>query len=167
MKRSLATEFEIKDLGSLKYFLGMEVTRSKKRIVVSQRKYILDFLKKARMSGCKPSETPNEPNLRLGDSDKKVPIDTTRYHRLDGKLIYLSHTQPDIAFAVSVPSQFMHSPYEEYLEVVYQILRYLKSTPRNGLFFRKNVRGVEAYTDVDWAGSITDRRSTLGYYTFV
>ena len=149
MKRSLATKFEIKDLGSLKYFLGMEVTRSKKGIVVSQRKYILDFLKKARMSGCKPSETPMEPNLRLGDSDKKVPIDTTRYHRLDGKLIYLSHTQPDIAFAVSVPSQFMHSPYEEYLEVVYQILRYLKSTPRNGLFFRKNERGAEAYTDVD------------------
>ena len=61
----------------------------------------------------------------------------------------------------------MHSPYEEHLEVVYQILRYLKSIPRKGLYFRKNVRGVEAYTDVDWAGSITDRRSTLGYYTFV
>ncbi|RVW73403.1 Retrovirus-related Pol polyprotein from transposon RE1 [Vitis vinifera] len=142
LKRSLATKFEIKDLGSLKYFLGMEVARSKKGIVVSQ--------------------------MKLGDSDKKVPVDTTRYQRLVGKLIYLSHTQPDIAFAVSVVSQFMHSPYEKHLEVVYQILRYLKSTPGKGLFFMKNEqRGVEAYTDVDWFGLVTDRRSTTGYYTFV
>ena len=62
-----------------------------------------------------------EPNLRLGYSDKKVSVDTTRYQRLVGKLIYLSHTRPDIAFAVSVVSQFMYSPYEEHLEVIYRI----------------------------------------------
>ena len=73
------------------------------------------------MSGCKPSKTPMEPNLRLGYSDKKVSVDTTRYQRLVGKLIYLSHTRPDIAFAVSVVSQFMYSPYEEHLEVIYRI----------------------------------------------
>eukprot|EP00261_Vitis_vinifera_P033077 XP_019074320.1 PREDICTED: uncharacterized protein LOC109122264 [Vitis vinifera] len=168
LKRSLATKFEIKDLGSLKYFLGMEVARSKKGIVVSQMKYVLDLLKETGISGCKPSKTPMEPNFRLGDSDKKVPVDTTRYQRLVGKLIYLSHTQPDIAFAVSVVSQFMHSPYEKHLEVIYQILRYLKSTPGKGLFFMKNEqRGVEAYTNVDWFGLVTDRRSTTGYYTFV
>ena len=120
------------------------------------------------MSGCKPSETPMEPNLRPIDSNKKVPIDTTRYQRLVGKLIYLSHTHPDIAFAISVVSQFMHSPYEEHLEVVYQILRYLKSTPRNGLYFRKNEQhGVEAYINIDWVGLVTNKRSTTGYCTFV
>jgi hypothetical protein len=62
----------------------------------------------------------------------------------------------------------MHSPYEEHLEAVYQILRYLKSTPGKGLFFKKDVqRGIEVYTDADWAGSITDRKSTSGYCTYV
>ena len=73
----------------------------KKRHVVSQRKYILDLLKETGMSDCKPSKTLIEPNLRLEDSDKKIPIDTTRYQKLVGKLIYLSHTRPEITFAVS------------------------------------------------------------------
>ena len=85
-----------------------------------------------------------------------------------GKLIYLAHTHPDIAFSVSVVSQFMHSPYEENLDPVFRILRYLKSTPGKGLLFKKgDQRTIEANTDVDWVGSITDRRSTLGYCTFV
>ena len=79
-----------------------------------------------------------------------------------GKLIYLSHTRPDSSFAVSLVSQFMHSPLEEHQEAVYRILRYLKSSPGKGLFFKKNEqRSVEAYTDADWAGSSIDRRSNL------
>ena len=60
--------------------------------MISQRKYILVLLKETSMSDCKPSETLMEPNLKLGDSDKKVLVDTTRYQKLVGKLIYLSHT---------------------------------------------------------------------------
>ena len=168
LKKCLALKFEIKDLGSLRYFLGMEVARTKKGIMVSQRKYILDLLKEMGMNGCKPAETLIEANHRLGDGDKKVHVDTARYQKLVGKLIYLSHTQPDIAFAVSVVSQFMHSLYEEHLEAVYRILRYLKSTVGKGLFFKKTVqRGIEVYTDADWAGSIIDRKSTFGYCTYV
>ncbi|KAH9722152.1 retrovirus-related pol polyprotein from transposon RE1 [Citrus sinensis] len=72
LKQSLATDFEIKDLGALKYFLGMEVARSKKGIVVSQRKYILDLLKETGISGCKPIDTPMKYNLKLGSvTDRK------------------------------------------------------------------------------------------------
>ena len=75
-----------------------------------------------------------------------------------GKLIYLSHSCLDIAFdvAVSVVSQFPHAPHQIYLEVVMRILRYLKSAPGKGLYFSKydHLR-VEAYTDADWAGSVT------------
>lgn len=55
-----------------------------------------------------------------------------------GKLIYLSHTQPDIAYAVSLVSQFMHSPSEDHMRVVVRILQYIKSSPRRGLMFKKN-----------------------------
>ena len=137
LKTCLIVEFEIKDLGSLRYFLGIEVARSKKGIVVSQRKYILDLLKETRMSGYKPVDTPIDPNKNLGDSKQKAPVDTAHYQRLVGKLIYLSHTRLDIAFAVSMVSQFMHSPSKEHLEAAYQILRYLKSSPRKGLLFKK------------------------------
>ncbi|KAK3019106.1 hypothetical protein RJ639_003788 [Escallonia herrerae] len=167
LKQCLASKFEIKDLGSLKFFLGMEIARSRKGIAVSQKKYVLDLLKETGMSVCRPVETPIDPNQKLGDN-KEDPVNTSRYQKLVGKLIYLSHTRPDIAFAVSLVSQFMHSPHEEHLEAVYRILRYLKSSPGKGLFFRKNEqRNLEAYTDADRAGSITDRKSTSGYCNFV
>ncbi|KAM7488896.1 hypothetical protein LguiB_026380 [Lonicera macranthoides] len=168
LKQNLAREFEIKDLSDLRCFLGMEVARSNYGIVVSQRKYILDLLSETGMSGCKPSDTPIELGTKLGDVKDGVPVETRRYQRLVGKLIYLSHMRLDIAFAVSMVSQFMHSPCEEHLEAMYRILRYLKCSPGKGLFFRKNdKRGIEVYTDADWAGSVTDKRSTSGYCTFL
>ena len=95
-------------------------------------------------------------------------MNTIRYQKLVGKLIYLSHTRPNIAFAVSIVSQFLHSHYEVHLEAVYRILRYLKSTPRKGFFLKKSEqKTIEAYTDADWAGSVTDRRSTSGYCTYI
>jgi len=85
-----------------------------------------------------------------------------------GKLIYLSHTRPDIAYAVSVVSQFMYCPSEDHMDAVLRILRYLKSSLGKGLMFSKNNHlRVEGYADADWAGNITDRKSTAGYFTFV
>lgn len=167
LKSLLAKEFEVKHLGPMKYFLGMEVARTKQGITVSQRKYVLDLLKETGMSGCKPVATPVEPKGKYKPTKEK-PVDKGMYQRLVGKLIYLSHTRPDIAFAVSLVSQYMHNPSEEHLDAVYRILRYLKKTPGNGLLFKKNEkRGVEAFTDADWAGSVEDRRSTTGYCTKV
>lgn len=82
--------------------------------------------------------------------------------------MYVSHTWSDIEFAVSLVSQLMHSPHEQHLEAVYRILRYLKSSLGKGLSFGKNEqRGIEVHTNADWVGSISDRRSTSGYCTFV
>ncbi|RVW36389.1 Retrovirus-related Pol polyprotein from transposon RE1 [Vitis vinifera] len=166
LKKVLATEFKVKDLGQMRYFLGMEVARSRKGISISQRKYVLDLLTETGMLGCKPSDTPIKARNKM-ESDGK-PVDRERYQRLVGRLIYLSHTRPNIAFAISVVSQYMHSLKESHLEAVYKILRYLKGSPGRGLFFKKSdSKKVEIYTDVDWAGSANDKRSTTGYCTYV
>ena len=158
----------MKDLGQLKYFLGIEVARSKQGISLSQRKYVLDLLAETGMLDCKPVETPIEMNHNLAIYPDQVPTDKGRYQRLVGRLIYLSHTRPDIAYAVSVVSQFMHCPSEEHMDAVYRILKYLKMAPGKGLLFeKKGELEVVGYTDADWAGDKTDRRSTSGYFTFV
>lgn len=85
-------------------------------------------------------------------------LDEEQYQRLVGKLIYLSHTHPDIAFAVSMVSQFMHSPRQEHFNAIYRILRYLKGTPGRDLLVKNHGHlQVEAYTDADWAGSVADK----------
>ncbi|KAL0554627.1 hypothetical protein IC582_008553 [Cucumis melo] len=168
LKQRMGDEFEIKDLGNLKYFLGIEVVRSKEGISVSQRKYTIDLLTKTGMLGCRPTDTPIEFNCKLENSDDQVPVDKEQYQHLVGNLIYLSHTRSDIFFVVSVVSQFIQAPYEKHMEDVNRTLRYLKNTLGKGLMFRKtNRKTIEAYTDSDWVGSIIDRKSTSSYRTFV
>ena len=102
VKKSLPKEFEIKDLGALKYFLSTEVARSKHGIFISQRKYILDLLQETGMLGCKSNDTPIDPNLKLDEDLNGTLVDKGSYHRLVGKLIYLSYTRLDIAYVVSL-----------------------------------------------------------------
>ena len=168
LQQHLTSEFEMKQLGDLKYFLGIEVARSKHGIFLSQRKYILDLLTETRMLGCKPVDTPIEQNHKLFHCLDATSTDKGRYQRLVGKLIYLSHTRPDITYAVCVVSQFMHDPRKPHMDAVERILRYLKSAPGKSLLFTKhNHLKIEGYTDADWAGSADNRRSTSGYFTFV
>ena len=168
IKKKLACDFEMKDLGDLRNFLKMEVARNKNEISVSQPKYVLDLLKETGMMGCRPVDTPMDANVKLNNKDDDQPIDKGQYQRLVGKLIYLAHTRLDIAFAVSCVSQFMHSPSKSHLDVVYRILKYLKGTLGRGLMFKKNEgRNIEVYVEVDWAGLVNDRRSTLGYCSYV
>ena len=128
----------------------------------------MDLLKETGMLGCKPADTPMDPNRRTERSEESVPADRGRYQRLVGKLIYLAHTRPDIAFSVSVVSQHMNNPTEAHLDTVNRILRYLKMTPGLGLFFKKcENHEIEIYIDASWAGELTERRSTTGYCSYV
>ena len=152
----------------MKYFLGIEVAQFKRGIFLSQRKYTLDLLSEVGLLKCKQTDVLIQHNHRLGEYPDQIPIDKGKYRRLVGKLIYLSHTRPDIAYAVSVASQFMHCPSEDHMNVVTQILRYLKGTIGKGIMFSKNGHlEITGYTDADWVGNISDRKSTSGYFTFV
>ena len=77
-------------------------------------------------------------NHRLGEYPDQVPTDKTQYQRLVGKLIYLSHTCLDIAYADSVVSQLIHCPSEDHMYIITQILRYLKSSPEKLMFCKNN-----------------------------
>ena len=115
LKQCLAKEFEIKDLGKLKYFLGIEVARSKQGIFISQQKYVIDLLRETGMMDSKPIATPIEQNHRLSEVLGEKKVDRKMYQRLVGRLIYLAHTRLDIAYSVSVISQFMHDSREIHL----------------------------------------------------
>ncbi|XP_024031819.1 uncharacterized protein LOC112094619 [Morus notabilis] len=169
LKEYLSKEFEMKDLGSLKYFLGIEESRSSKGIFISQRKYDVDLLHETGMSACQPADTPMEEGLKLCIETSQVPVDRRRYQRLVGRLMYLAHTRPNLAYALSIVSQFMHNPGEKHMNAVMRILRYLKFAPGKGILFSKNTNkpNIEVYTDADWARAVDDRRSTSGYFTFV
>nr|KYP73997.1 Copia protein [Cajanus cajan] len=126
------------------------------------------MLKETDKTACKPTSTPIDPNLKLVNAEEDTAVDKEFYQRLVGRLIYLSHIRPDVAFAVSLVSQFMHQPKEVHLQATLRIVQYLKGTPGKGILFKRNRNvNLEAYTDVDYAGSIVDRRSTTGYCTFL
>ncbi|RVW96586.1 Retrovirus-related Pol polyprotein from transposon RE2 [Vitis vinifera] len=131
-----------KDLGKLKYFLGIEIAQSSSGVVLSQRKYALDILEETGMLDCKPVDTPMDPNVKLVPGQGEPLGDPGRYRRL--------------------------SPCDSHWDAVICILRYIKSTLGQGVLYEN--RGhtqVVGYTDADWAGSPTDRRSTSGYYVFI
>jgi hypothetical protein len=98
---------------------------------------VLDLLKETGMLGCKPASTPIDQKSKLS-AETGEPVDKEMYQRLVGRLIYLSHTRPDISFAVRVVSRYMHDLRKGHMDAVYQILRYLKNTPGKRLIYRNN-----------------------------
>ncbi|CAH9086804.1 unnamed protein product [Cuscuta europaea] len=164
LKEYLFSKFQTKDLGKLKYFLGIEVAQSRNGIVLSRRKYALDILQEADMLDCRPVDTPMDPNVKLVSEQGDLLPNKERYRRLIEKLNYLTITRPYISFAVSVLSQFLVKSCDGHWDAAIRVLRYIKKTPGQGLLFEdREHHDIVGYCDADWAGCPMDRRSTFGY----
>ncbi|KAJ9537573.1 hypothetical protein OSB04_030306 [Centaurea solstitialis] len=168
LKQSLSSSFEMKDLGLLHYFLGLEVLSDTAGTYLCQAKYTSDFLSRAGITDQKVVSTPLEPNLHLTPNAGPPLKDPTLYRQLVGSLVYLTVTRPDIAYAVHIVSQFMSAPCSDHYAAVLRILWYLKGTIFHGLYFSSTSSlTLRGFSDVDWDSDMTDRRSTTGFCFFL
>ncbi|XP_016901808.1 uncharacterized mitochondrial protein AtMg00810-like [Cucumis melo] len=127
----------MKELGELKYFLGLEMEYSEKGFFLGQQKYMKDLLQKYGINDCKPISTPMEVNKKFYMHEGKDHANPTMYRQLVGSLIYLTLTRPDISYSVGVISRYMQKPKKPHLEAVRRILRYLRGTTEYGLLYKK------------------------------
>jgi hypothetical protein len=165
----LHTQFALKDLGDLHYFLGMEVSRSGYGLLLKQERYATELLKRARISACKSIGTPLQPSEKLLVSNgvSLGPQDVTQYKSIVAAPQYLTLTKPDLSFSMNKVCQFLHAPTIVHWEAVKRILRYVKGTLRLGLKFVKDKSTiVGVFANADWAGFPNDRRSTEGFAVF-
>ncbi|CAM8966812.1 unnamed protein product [Rhodiola kirilowii] len=164
VKMFIHEKFRIKDLGQLKYFLGLEVARSTDGIFLHQRKYALELLEEHNLTDCKPAKTPMRLKHNLSMSAAVVMTDPLHYRRLVAKLIYLTITRPDLAYSVHILSQFMQHPTEEHHTAALRLLRYVKAAPAQGIYFSAiSDLTLSAYCDADWAACPLTRRSITGH----
>ena len=110
VKDHLFREFEMKDLGPLRYFLGIEVASSPKGYLLSQTKYITDILHRANLTDDKTVDTPLELHAKFSTTDGVLLEDPTLYRELVGCLVYLTVTRPDISYVVHIVSQYVSAP---------------------------------------------------------
>jgi len=165
--QALSTEFDITDLGSLHFFLGIQITHTSTGLFLSQSKYVEDLLLKSEMVDAKPCDTPCLPYHRLLKEDGAPYPNPTVYRSIVGALQYLTFTRPDIAFSVHQVCQFMQNPMVSHFTAVKRILRYLKGTLHVGISYTKGDLQLKAFSDADWAGDPNDRRSTTGLVIFL
>lgn len=163
---ALNTRFLMKDLGTPKYFLGIEIITRDDSLFLHQSVYAADILHQAQMSQCNPMPTPLL--QRIDNVDLTLFPEPTYFRSLAGKLQYLTITRPDIQYAVNFICQRMHAPTMTDFGLLKRILRYIKGTLELGLHIRKDqVLVLSSFSDSDWAGCRDSRRSTTGVCTFL
>uniref|UniRef100_A0A803QFR2 Reverse transcriptase Ty1/copia-type domain-containing protein n=1 Tax=Cannabis sativa TaxID=3483 RepID=A0A803QFR2_CANSA len=174
-KAFLNSKFKLKDLGNLRFFLGLEIARSKVGMSASQRHFTIQILNETCLLGSKAISTPMDANLSLS-KDVGPPVnDATSYCSLIGKLLFFTITQPNVACAVNRLSQYNSDPRQPHLKTAYRIIQYLKGTPGQGLMLYSNnisqlpvdrLFQLQAFSDADWGTCLDTRLPITGFCIF-
>nr|GEY27458.1 uncharacterized mitochondrial protein AtMg00810-like [Tanacetum cinerariifolium] len=168
IKQQLNDKISIKDLGPLHYYLGIEFFRNTIGLAMSQRKYATELITHAGLLDTKPSTIPLDPTVKLTMDGREPISDPSTYRTLVGKLLYLTITRPDLAFPAQALIQFLQEPTTLHLKTLLKVLRYVKLTLSQCLFFPSNNNlHLTAYCDSDWASCPFSRRSVTGYGIFL
>jgi hypothetical protein len=164
VKEELKAGFKMTDLGTLHYYLGVEISQHPNQIFLSQTKYATEFLNTFGMEYCKPSLTPMEHKLKLSKFEGGDLVNNTKYMQLVGSLIYLTNTQPDLSYSINIFSRFMQEPRESHWNSTKRVLRYIQGTKDFGLLYKRNTNfTLVGYSDVDFVGDIDNITSTSSY----
>ena len=168
VKERLSEQFMMSDLGPLSYFLGIEVTSTSRGFYLSQHKYLQDLIVRSGLTDTQTAATPMELNLQLRLNDGTPLPDPSRYRHIIGSLVYLTITRPDIAHPVHILSQFVSAPTSVHYAHLLRVLRYLRGTTSQWLFYAKSSPvQLHAYSDSTWASDPMDRCSITGYCIFI
>ncbi|MCW4346512.1 MAG: reverse transcriptase domain-containing protein [Candidatus Thiodiazotropha endolucinida] len=162
-KQMLKDKFNMKDLGKLSYFLGIDFKQENGLVKMNQKRYLLKILDRFEMVDCKPRSTPSELKIDCMDSN---PVDPRKYREVVGSLIYaMTCTRPDICWVITRLSQYLSKPLQSHWVAIKHVLRYIRGTLDYELCYKKCTDGLAliGYSDADWASSEDDRRSTSGY----
>ncbi|GAU37763.1 hypothetical protein TSUD_102800 [Trifolium subterraneum] len=166
IKAQMSEEFDMTDLGKFQYFLGLEFSNTNKGLIVHQKKYVTDVLKRFNMMDCNPANTPMEISLKLSNDEEGESVDATLYKQMVGCLLYVCNSRPDISHSVGIVSRFMHKPKVTHMQAVKRIIRYLHGTIDYGILFPKptgHKGNLIGFCDSDWCGDQVERKSTMGY----
>lgn len=161
----LKKEFNVKDFGFPQSFLGMELEKKEDGLKITQKRQINNMLRKFNMQECKTTCTPLTKGYQLEDTEEIVT--NLPYRQLIGTVMFVATlTRPDISYATSYLSQYLDRPTKSLWIQAKRVLRYLKGTMNIGLLYKKSKTTlIETYSDADWAGSQTDRKSISGSIT--
>ncbi|XP_050889236.1 uncharacterized mitochondrial protein AtMg00810-like [Lathyrus oleraceus] len=164
----LASEFAMKDLDPLSYFLGIAVSRHPDGIFLSQSTYASEIIERDGMTSCKPSATPVDTKQKLRTSSDTSYEDPSLYRSLARALQYLTFTRLDISYVVQQVCLHMHAPRMEHMLALKRILRYVQGILHFGIHLSPSpITKLISYTDVDWGGCPDTIRSTSGYWVFL
>jgi hypothetical protein len=115
------------------------------------------------MVDCKPSPTPFQSRVTLSASCSSPHVNPSLYQQLIGSLLYLTHTHPDMSFAIGLVSRFSQDHHESHWKVAKHNLRYIQGTANFGIQYSYGASKLVGYTDFDWVGSVDARKSTSGF----
>jgi hypothetical protein len=162
-KIAMMNEFEMKDLGLMQYFLGMEVYQNEDEIFICQTKYAKDMLKKFDMVDNKSTSTPTAHGIVLCRDHGVEIVDEETCRSIVGSLMFLTHTSLAIAYSVSLVSRYMIEPSKIHMKATKRILRYVRGTLNFDIHYYTCKRfNLVGFSDSDWRGSLDDQKSTSG-----